>query len=449
MEDFFRERPLPPGSTVLCAISGGADSVCLLHALCLLGREQGFAVRAAHYHHGIRDEEADRDECFVRQVCETWAVPLTVGHGAVPAHAARTGTSLEEAARQLRYRFLEETADALGCTVIATAHNADDNAETLLFHLLRGTGLRGLTGIPPVRGRLIRPLLSATRQSIEGYLAHFSLPHVEDSTNTDLSYARNRLRHQVLPVLRELNSQAVEHMGETARQLALLEGDIERATSSYLEQARLSGRQVRFPRQSLLSAPESLRPRLILGLVRLLDGGLQDLGQRHLESVLTLAEQGREGSCLSLPHRLQVRCGKGELLLEQQETLHTCPLPLGQTVHWGEYTLTLLPRPDGDGLLLASRSGMDALTVGPCPPAGRLTLMGSNGARTIKRLCLDRGLSLAQRDSLPAIFVNGRLAAVWRLGTDIHFLGDGDSPRRFIQIIQKTGDDQNDQCDAR
>ena len=163
---FIRENELiKPGSTLVCAVSGGKDSVCLLHVMRSLQKELSITVKAAHLNHQLRGEESDRDEAFVRSLCERLGVPLTVSGGDVAARARETGESVEEAARKLRYAFLE----GLGCTV-ATAHNADDNAETVLLNLVRGTALRGLCGIPPKRGPVVRPMLCVTRRQIEGYL---------------------------------------------------------------------------------------------------------------------------------------------------------------------------------------------------------------------------------------------------------------------------------------
>ena len=170
---------IPPGSTVLCACSGGADSVYLLHRLYLLRERMGFRLAAAHYNHQLRGEESRRDEAFVRRFVAQWCgpaqvdghelpgVPLYVGRGDVAAQAGELGRGLEETAREMRYAFLRETAAELGGALIATAHTADDNGETILLHLLRGSGLRWRTGIRPVRDGLIRPMLTTTRDPVQ------------------------------------------------------------------------------------------------------------------------------------------------------------------------------------------------------------------------------------------------------------------------------------------
>ena len=200
-----RWHMLPPeGGVILCAVSGGRDSVCLLHYLTTIAPRRGFTVAAAHLNHRMRPE-AQRDEDFVRGLCREWNVPFYTEAAPVYEMAARWGLGVEETGRRLRYDFLLRTADAIGAAYIATAHHAQDQAETVLLNLLRGTGPEGLGGIPPVRGRIIRPLLQTGRAEIEDYLQKNGLPHVEDSTNEDTHYARNRLRRELWPQLETVN----------------------------------------------------------------------------------------------------------------------------------------------------------------------------------------------------------------------------------------------------
>jgi len=196
----------PRGGHILCAVSGGKDSMYLLERLRELAPVYGFALSCAHFDHCLRGAESDRDRNFVTAYCKTRGIPCFVGSADVSAFAAEKGLGTEEAARVLRYAFLEKTADEIGADRIATAHTADDNAETLLLNLVRGSGLKGLCGIPPVRGRIIRPLLETSTSEVLRYLAEKDIAHVEDSTNDTDDYARNRLRHRVIPELRGLHA---------------------------------------------------------------------------------------------------------------------------------------------------------------------------------------------------------------------------------------------------
>lgn len=431
------------GARILCAVSGGLDSMCLLHMLDAWCEERGGQVIAAHFNHRLRGDAADRDEAFVREICAKWNVPLTVDRGDVRSFAEREGQTLEEAARTLRYAFLRRAAEEEGCEGIYTAHHAGDNAETVLLNLIRGTGLRGLTGMDWRRDNLFRPLLGTNREELEDYAARWGVPHVEDATNADPGAAsRNLLRLRIMPLLKELNPRAAEHICQTAGQL--------RTADRFLEEEarrRTAGAEVREGRVSLsvdalLEAPAAVQPRMLLCLLDLLGAGRRDVGAVHLDAVLDLARRaarGREGQ-VSLPHGAAARCCRRRLILEIRprtppETLLTPNRPL----RWGDYTLTLLDRPEGEGLALGWREEpgeRSPVTVGPAPPGARLTLPESRGGRTVKRLCLDRRLSPAERDGLPAVYVGGRLAAVWRLGVDAEFLPEGE-PVRFVKIIRE------------
>lgn len=270
------------GRRVLCAVSGGADSVYLLHRCVEGAAAHGFSVCAAHYNHCLRGDESERDERFVRELCASLGVELRVGRGDVAAYAAEHGMGTEEAARTLRYAFLESAADEMGCDTIATAHNADDNAETMLFALARGSGPRGLTGIPPRRGRIVRPMLGITRRKIEAYLNAHGIEHVEDSTNKSLDYTRNRIRALVMPVLREINPgfAAAAH-----RAGALLRADeeyLEGLARDFLASQQRSGVDC----AALTAQPWSVAARV----VRMMSP--RSLELRHVESVLAAAASG-------------------------------------------------------------------------------------------------------------------------------------------------------------
>ena len=426
-------RQFPAGGRVLCAVSGGLDSMCLLHFMTDWGAENGFTVTVAHFNHHLR-EDADRDETFVRDWCAAHDISFFAGQGNVRDLAEREGLSIEEAARKLRYAFLEETAAQEGCAAILTAHHADDNAETMLLNLVRGTGLKGLCGIPQARGILFRPFLSVPRTELAEYAAAHDLPHVEDATNGDPdAAARNLLRLQVLPLLRQLNPRAVEHMNHSAALLREADDAMDEVARRCLRRASLQPGRVTIRLGDLAEVPEPVLPRVLLGLFDLLGVGRKDIGAVHLEALAALARRGK--GQLDLPHGVTARLAASRLILETLPTpASRAELVSGCPLRWGGYTLTLLDHREGEGLALCTGPAWETVSVSPCPAGERLTLPGTNGgARSIKRLCLDRRIPLTERDRLPAIFVDDRLAAVWRLGVDIQFLPEG-RPCRFIQI---------------
>ena len=202
LEAIKRFSLLKNADTVTVALSGGADSMALLYALFSLKEKLGITVKAAHLNHLIRGDEALRDEEFVKAACKKLGVELTVKREDVPAYATELGISTELAARVLRYKFLEGVADG---GLIATAHTASDNLETVILNLTRGSGIDGLSGIPPKRGAFIRPVILCTRAQIEEYCEINKIPFVTDSTNHSDDYTRNKIRHNIVPVLKKLN----------------------------------------------------------------------------------------------------------------------------------------------------------------------------------------------------------------------------------------------------
>ena len=224
------------GQSVLCALSGGVDSVVLLHLLL----QCGVRVEAAHVEHGIRGESSRRDCRFVQELCGKWGVPLHVIHLDVPAQAAKEGRGIEETARAMRYDFLWKTREARRLETLATAHHLNDQAETVLMHLIRGASPVGLSGMRERDGALIRPLLPFSRAQIEQYAQENHLPHVEDETNADIAYTRNYIRHELIPCMEKLNPRAVEAIGRAA-ELARRQSDFVRQEALRVLCSRMHG----------------------------------------------------------------------------------------------------------------------------------------------------------------------------------------------------------------
>ena len=337
MSDPLKSRLLlpPSGARVLCAVSGGADSMCLLSLLHGMGC---YTVAAAHFEHGIRGGESLRDCAFVEDYCREKGIACFTEHGDVPRYAAEKNLGLEAAARELRYAFLERTADREGFDWIATAHNADDNAETMLLNLARGTSLAGLGGIPPRRGNIIRPLLKLTRAEIEAYLAESGTPHIEDSTNRDETIRRNRIRHAVMPVLRSLNPSFSAAAGRTAELLRCDEDFLSAQAESFLT--------AHFDGESLSCAALSSLHRAVSGrAVRALLGPGTE--EKHVQAVLKLCKS-RERHALDLPgHR--VLCERGRLYIDPEETaaIPETELVPGQSVVLHEAGLEIRCLPAG------------------------------------------------------------------------------------------------------
>ena len=206
-----QQHLFPTGQQVLLAVSGGIDSTVLTHLM----HSAGFPFAIAHCNFHLRPSDCDRDETFVRHLADTYAVPFHVAQFDTRAYASQHHQSIEQAARQLRYDFFEQLRQQHHYAAILTAHHRDDSTETFFLNLLRGTGLTGLHGILPVQGHIVRPLLPFSRNDIEAYAAQHHLPHVEDSTNASLDYLRNQVRHQLMPLLRQLQPSADHTLQQT------------------------------------------------------------------------------------------------------------------------------------------------------------------------------------------------------------------------------------------
>ena len=431
-----RNALLEAGDDLTVALSGGTDSVALLWVLRRLADRLGITLRAAHFHHGIRGPEADRDADFCRELCASWEVPFTLGRGDAPARAAATGESLEEAARVLRYEFLLGTAPGL----VATAHNADDNAETLLIHLLRGTGLRGLGGIPPKRDRIVRPLLSCSRAEIGALLEREGLPHMEDSSNECDDCLRNRLRHRVLPLLRAENPALSATLGRTA---ALV-----RAEDEYL--SRLAARAAEDCRagegwscERLLALDPVLRRRVLVSALWSL--GVENPSAvcvRSLEELLRAGPSAR----LDLPDGLQARREYDRLLLGG--AAEPAPLPELSLRIPGD---TVLPGEQGRIRCFVTKNSnfskknlttfalkydmiaAHELKVRGRRPGDRLRLSG--GGKSLKALMIDRKLPARLRASLPVLTLDGKPVAVFHLGADPAYLAAQNEQALVISLI--------------
>lgn len=217
------------GDILVAGVSGGADSVLLLRVLAAMRATERINLYAVHVHHGIRGAEADEDAAFVQRLCEELGIPCQVDRADVPALAKAEGLTVEEAGRKARYQCFYREMDRVGAHKLAVAHHRDDSAETILFNLVRGSGLKGLCGISPVQGRIIRPLISLRRREIESILSEEQLSWRTDSTNTDVRYSRNRIRHELIPYLeREFNPETVEHLTEMAAMLREIDRHMER-----------------------------------------------------------------------------------------------------------------------------------------------------------------------------------------------------------------------------
>nr|WP_089983934.1 tRNA lysidine(34) synthetase TilS [Clostridium sp. C105KSO13] len=310
------------GDRIIAGISGGADSVCLFFELLELKKHTNIEIIAVHVNHGIRGETAARDEEFVQKLCEEYQVECAVYHKNVELIAKKRKQSVEEAGRIVRREAFEKALKEYRGTKIATAHHQNDNAETLLMNLARGTGLKGLGGIRPVNGNVIRPLLCLTRREIEDYLEEKKQSYCQDETNEEDDYTRNRLRHFVIPVLEEqVNAQAVRHMNEAMEKM--------RQVWKYMEEQRQEACRLcvsQTPEGDICIKDRSfkkLQPVIQDLLVRTCltnaAGEQQNITMSHVEAIVRLFEK-QSGRCIDLPYAVKaVRTYEGVVLSKGKE----------------------------------------------------------------------------------------------------------------------------------
>ena len=298
---------LAPGDTVVMGVSGGADSVCLFLMICELAKEMELRPVVVHVHHGIR-EEAEADAIYVKQLCDERGVPFELIREDVKAYAAKEHLSEEEAGRKIRYRAFEEALERYTGNKIAVAHNANDRAETMLFHLFRGTGLTGVSGIKPVREHIIRPILCLKREEIEEYLRQRGISFCIDHTNLEDTYTRNRIRNHILPYAeKEICQGAVSHMCETADMLMETEEYIRRQALKAYDRCVISEESGRVIwNAGLLRQEETFIRRhiLLIGLERVTEGR-KDITSVHVKDMEGLLEK-KGSKQLSLPYGLIV-----------------------------------------------------------------------------------------------------------------------------------------------
>ncbi len=319
------------GDRIAVGVSGGADSVALLRFLAALRPQFGWDLVVCHIHHGLRGAEADRDECFVRALAEQLGLPCAVSRIDAAALALRDHISVEEAGRMARYAFFAQTAGEGGR--IATAHTLDDSIETVLMNLVRGTGLRGLCGIPRIRGNIVRPLLDCTRAEVEDYLGALGQPYCTDSTNLTDDYTRNRIRHDILPRLCALNPNFPGAMARMLPRLAAQQAltDCLAAQSAQQLQAACGG----LSRQGLSALPEPVCDRLLL---RLLEQNRLPVSAAAVER---MTETLRTGGKLDLAARSWFFVAQGDLaavIYAPPGGIPPVPVPLPQ-----EETPVILP----------------------------------------------------------------------------------------------------------
>lgn len=310
---------LEPGDKVLLGVSGGADSVCLLRVLLALRTRLGLnhTIVVAHVNHMLRGEEADADEVFTRTLCEKHGVEFYAYHKDIHAMAEALGISTEEAGRNYRYQVFEELSKEKGCHKIAVAHHRDDMAETVLLNMLRGSGIAGMAGIAPVRGKIIRPLLNVGRKDIEQYLDELGQDYVTDMTNLGTDYTRNKVRHILMPEMEKLNPGAIEHIASFADDSRKIEEYLDRQTKEAYEKAKIASEAgVKLSISVMKALDDIIIRRAIHCALAEVAGKRKDITRRHIEAVISVIN-GESGGFVNMPYEMIARKSYDELIIEK------------------------------------------------------------------------------------------------------------------------------------
>lgn len=330
---------LCPGDRVVAGVSGGADSVCLFFLLLALQQKMELSLAVVHINHGIRSE-AGEDARYVEKLCAEWGITFFLVEKNVKAEAEALKCSEEEAGRRVRYEAFRQAAESFHADKIAVAHNSNDRSETMLFHLFRGTGIRGLGSIPPVRDRIIRPLLCLERQEIEEYLEIKGVSYCIDATNDGDDYTRNRIRHHILPyVEKEIVSGCVSHMAQTAELLLETEDYLQQQTMAAMKDCVIcdeeagAGQRYAISVAGLLSCHPVLQKRLLFYLVKALSPQARDISYVHMEKLLELFT-GKGNRRISLPFHIVGRREYNRVMLEREE--EETPK---QQILWGNFRI--------------------------------------------------------------------------------------------------------------
>ncbi len=405
-----------PGDRVICAVSGGADSVALLFGMYLLKDTLDIRLEAAHFNHGLRGAESDGEEEFVRQLCHRYDIPLHVGSGQVVA--GKKG--LEAAARDARYRYFA-TLDGK----IATAHTADDNAETVLMHLVRGTGLKGLGGIAPINGQLIRPMLTITRQQVLAFLEEYNLHYCTDSSNLTDAFLRNRLRHGVMPLLKAENPSFAENVSAMAMRLR----QDEQALSQAADYTKLPDVA------TLRQLPAAVRSRMLEQFLK--ENGVKEPEAAHISLAESLVFSEKPSASGHFPggiticrnyDRLEAARGDGPILTRRLPMGLTEIPELGlqilctqaQTIENTKEVFTVHPRGE---IMLRCRQAGDTIRL-------------CGGTKQLKKIFIDKKIPAHQRLRIPVIADDQGILGVYEIGAHLDRLASS-LPAVRIQIKKR------------
>ena len=433
--DFIRRNRLVlPGEKVLVALSGGEDSVCLLDIMLRLEKELEIEVFAFHMNHNIR-KTAARDAEFAAGLCEKRGVRLFCQSVDVPALSVKLKTGLEQAGRTARYGAMKRICEQDGIDRILTAHHMDDNAESVLLNIVRGSGMKGLEGISAQTGIISRPLIEASKTDIRKYCLERGLEHVEDETNSDISYARNRIRHEVMPELVKVNERAAEHIGALSR----LAGEYMDLMDTLVDEVAVETGEdscsVDADKASRLHP--AVRKHLVMKMAALM-GGEKDISSKAVEKAADLLCSERTVFDVSLAGGLTAARRYGIFSVRRQtaqKAVFEAEVVPGESIQLGDHVLLVRQKRENENIsfkYIDKNRINGKLYVRTRREGDRFRPFGMKGSKTVKKYMIDRKIPKEERDSIPLLMDGGGIVAV--LGHDIsdRVRTDGNTKEVFV-----------------
>ena len=412
VKNWLKENGIGRDCGIVIGVSGGADSLCLLTVLQEAAKENPLRLFAVHVHHGIRGDEADRDAEYVTKLCEKMQIPFLLEKRDVPALARERGETLEEAGRRVRYEILEAVRRQKGADYIAVGHHMEDQAETILFHLLRGTHLNGMGGMQSIQGRVIRPLLSCRKKELTGYLQDRGISWCQDSTNEEAAPARNRIRLEILPILREMQPEIIE--------VLCMEGKRFQEAFDYLEQEAALFLKTRgtCEKEGLClfadevnALPKALGDQVIYKAICQAVGRKRDITGRHVEAVRELL-QLQSGKKVMLPDRA--------LALRRYEQLVFLHAPEGEPV-LPTVQMRLISPEEREKIEENSYTkcfAYDKMISFPVlrfrMPKDRICLYEDGRGKKLQDYFTDRKIPVTRRDRIPVLAIGSEI--LWVVG---------------------------------
>ena len=439
-------RMIVRGDTVWVAFSGGADSSCLLHILNELKSGLGITLKAVHINHNLRGKESDKDELFCRETCSALGIGLDVHHVHVKEYASENKLTIEQAARILRYGVFEKECRGK----VALAHNMNDNAETVLMNLLRGSGTAGLSGIRPVAGNYIRPLLKTSRKSIEKYCSANGIKYVDDSSNNETVFFRNAIRHEILPKITEITNKDVIAVIDRASESIFLDNEFieSAAEEAYQEFVNEETEGISIDNEGVKKLHKAIAARILRKAVADIKGDLKDIEARHTSLLMEMVGENRTGAAIDLPGGVKalVQFGKTMVYVDNPVKEYEYTMPVQGKIFIKERNLDIITDicdimetgdPEGDVHYFSTDICKDGFKIRNRRNGDIIKPWKGIGTVKLKKFFIDRKVERPSRNNRFLIACGDKIAYVEGIAYGKDFLPDGKGKALRVKIERR------------